>query len=81
MPRMDKIDKICEFFTVTRSTLMTDSSSSLEAATPPISDDEQRVLDMYRALDPDDRAEVRGFVKGLLAGDKYKDASIESKAI
>ena len=58
-----------------------DDSSSSELVIPQVSDDEQVFLDMYRALDPDDRAEVRGFIKGLLAGDKYKDVSTESKAI
>ena len=80
-PRMGAIQKIADYFGVTKGWIVDDDSSSLEAATPPISDDEQRILDMYRALDPDDRAEVRGFVKGLLAGDKYKDASIGSRAI
>lgn len=81
-PKQQSIERLSAALGVSICYLMgLDEPSSSEGAMPPLSDDEQRVLDMYRALDPDDRAEVRGFVKGLLAGDKYKDASIESKVI
>lgn len=82
MPRMDKIDAICSYFGVSRSHLMGSSEpSSSESSVSMLSGNEQQVLDMYRRLDADDRAEVRGFIKGLLSGDKYKEGSPELKAM
>lgn len=81
-PKQQAIEKLSVALGVSICYLMGLEEPSLSgAAASPVNDDEQVFLDMYRALDPDDRAEVRGFIKGLLAGDKYKDVSIESKAI
>lgn len=79
MPRMDKIDGICAFFDVNRSELMSEPSSL--ATNAKISEEEQLLLDAYRKLDRDDQIEVRGFLKGLLMADKYKEGSYEEKVI
>lgn len=77
MPRMDKIDKICAFFDVKRSQLM--SSSSIE--------DDLRVDDLfikkyghslfdtamrYAALDRDDQIRISERIDMMLEDPKYK---------
>lgn len=37
-----------------------------------LSDEDQELLNLYHALDIEDRAEIRGEMKGMLRADKYK---------
>ena len=48
--------------------------------TPQLRPDEQQLLDGYNQLDQEDRAEVRGIVKGMLINEKYTKSSREKKA-
>ena len=52
-----------------------------EASCPELTEKEQALVDMFRQLDPDDQAEVRGFIHGLLVSGKYKRGLLESKAM
>lgn len=78
MPRMDKIDKICQFLSIDRNQLLSDkitSNSQMEINSLPensLSLDEKKLVYNYRKLDNTDKAEIRGEIKGLLKSDKYK---------
>lgn len=78
MPRMDKIDKICQFLSIDRNQLLSDkitSNSQMEVNSLPensLSLDEKKLVCDYRKLDDTDKAEIRGEIKGLLKADKYK---------
>ena len=48
---------------------MIDMTSPLDAEFSP---DEYNLISLYRQLDRDDRAEIRGEIRGMLKGDKYK---------
>lgn len=39
--------------------------------------DQRELDDLYMQLDADDRAEVRGFIRGLLHADKYKKGAAQ----
>lgn len=47
-----------------------------EQSSPVLSDDESSLLLLFRRLDSLDRAQVVGYINGLLAGDKYKKPSL-----
>lgn len=77
MPRMDKIDLICEYFGIRRSQLMSkkeDSSSSAPIADP----NEDQLIAMYRELNSAGQKKLREYAEDLLGSDKYKKDSIES---
>ncbi|MBQ8666624.1 MAG: helix-turn-helix transcriptional regulator [Lachnospiraceae bacterium] len=78
-PRMDKVDKMCEIFGCKRSDLITDPAATSSPAAPANSlrRDEQDLLSYYNLLDAEDRAEVRGYAKGLVQSEKYRTDSVE----
>lgn len=67
MPRMDKIDKICNFFNVARSSLLDASPAPahLPPMPAPLSKAEQSLIEKYRALDDADRDLVDNIVDTL----------------
>ena len=78
MPRMDKIDKICQFLSIDRDQLLSNkitSNSQMQTNTlleDSLSLDEKELVSNYRKLDEQDKAEIHGEIKGLLKSDKYK---------
>ena len=74
-PRMDKIDKMCEIFGCKRS----DFVASVESSRISISPQESEILTLFRRLDETDRAVTKGFLKGLLEADKYKEKDTMKK--
>ena len=82
IPRMDKIDKICTYFGISRNELMgfCDPAASSPAADPaPLPSDEQQLLAGYRKLDQEDKKQIQRQVNLLLKDDKYReDASAAS---
>ena len=54
-PRMDKVDKMCEIFSCSRSDLINDNTN----ASFSLSDEEREVIESYRTADPGTRASVR----------------------
>ena len=42
-------------------------------------DPDLSVLHMYKQLDQEDKAEIRGEIKQMLKADKYKDTTVETK--
>ena len=46
-----------------------------------ISNDDRELLDLYHSLDIEDRAEVRGEIKGMLKAAKYKSKIKSDEAI
>lgn len=80
-PRMKQIDKMCSIFSCNRSDLIEDKPIIPPTPpTPQLRSDEQQLLDGYNQLDQEDRAEVRGIVKGMLINKKYTKSSREKKA-
>lgn len=80
MPRMDKIDTICEFFEVRRSVLMSEPSSSFSTQTDNFFIEKygQPVYDAamkYSALDREDQSRIEERMDTMLEADKYKKAS------
>lgn len=89
MPRMDKIDHICEFFNVKRSDLMKEDSpsSSSEADQADRLFIEKYSRDVYDAaikyskLDATDRVRATERIDMMLEDEKYKKESTSEKAI
>ncbi|NDO18450.1 helix-turn-helix transcriptional regulator [Lachnospiraceae bacterium MD329] len=76
--RRDKIEKLAQALQTTPAYLMgweesaKTSSYNLPDITPPSEvDPDQFVFDMYKKLDIEDKAEVRGTIKHMLKADKY----------
>jgi repressor LexA len=77
IPRMNKVDAMCEIFHCRRSDLMEEHSLS-----EPEPDITQLLIEhygpaaegmiMYSTLDTEDRAEIKGEMKQMLKSDKYK---------
>lgn len=58
LPRMNKIDKMCIFFSCSRSDLIDDPKDKIQDPGK-LSDEEKRVILLYRTADPSRRAIVR----------------------
>ena len=75
LPRMGKVQSLADYFGIKKSDLIEDKSISEQNITtlaPRLRPDEEQLLDGYNKLDQEDKAEVRGIVKGILRTDKYK---------
>lgn len=80
LPRMDKVDALAEYLGVRRSDLI-DEREAKEQDPPSrqLRDDETQLLSYYNLLDTEDKAEVRGYARGLMRSLKYtKDSSVET---
>lgn len=82
MPRMDKIDAICQFFDVKRSSLMEedDPSSSGESDQVDslfIDDKEQHLIDVYRSLNNAGKQKLSEYADDLSDNHKYLDQVFE----
>ena len=71
LPRMDKVDALAKYFGIMRSNLI---EEKIPDASLQLSDKETEILDLFRLLDPEDRAEVLGYIKGMLRAQKYRTA-------
>lgn len=79
-PRMDKVDAMCRIFNCKRSDLISEhTNDSLETDPAPVAlrEDEKQLLSMYNLLDAEDKAEVRGYTRGLMRSEKYTEDSVE----
>ncbi|MBQ9387923.1 MAG: helix-turn-helix transcriptional regulator [Lachnospiraceae bacterium] len=65
LPRMDKVDKMCDFFGITRAKLLHDYSESA----PTSSADIHRKIDL---LDEQDLDDLNDYINLKLSKDKYK---------
>jgi transcriptional regulator with XRE-family HTH domain len=84
MPRMDKIDKICEFFSVNRSELMTEKTSSsvkLDCDYCLIDENEIHLIDAYRSLNVAGKDRLCEYAEDLCGMDKYKKCDSDAVAI
>jgi len=72
LPRMDKVDALAKYFGIMRSNLIEDRVSDLSSE---LSDKEAELIDLFRLLDPEDRAEAFGYIKGMLRAQKYRTVS------
>lgn len=75
-PDFETEEKIADFFNVSLDNLR---GRDTEAA-PQLRSDEQQLLDGYNQLDQEDKAEVRGVVKGMLRNEKYIEQYREKNA-
>lgn len=86
--RRDKIEKLAKALQTTPAYLMgweesaKTSSYTLPEIKPPSEvDPDQFVLDMYKKLDVEDKAEIRGEMKQMLKGSKYKKKKSDINAV
>lgn len=77
-PDPSTLKEIADFFNVSLDYLLgraNSSSTELEKNSisnlPSVSDEEYSIILKYRVLDIEDRADVRGYINGRLADDKY----------
>ena len=75
-----KIEEFAQVLNTTPRCLMGWDDEDLFSA-PQLRPDEQQLLDGYNQLDQEDRAEVRGLVKGMLKNEKYSEKPREKKAL
>lgn len=70
----DKIEKIAIALDVTPAYLMGWENNTKETTNNSLENlpkDEKEVLSLYKELDIEDRAEIRGTIKGMLKAEKY----------
>ncbi len=75
LPRMNKIDRICDFFSINRSQLLDASEASGFEITPPLTEDEKHVIRRYRQLSPSRKADIKLMMDSFIA---QSDASSSS---
>ena len=85
-PRQDQISLIADPFNINPAWLMgydvsmfmePAATSSPAALADSLRKDEQDLLSYYNLLDAEDRAEVRGYAKGLVQSEKYRVDSVK----
>ena len=85
IPRMDKIQRLADFFKINKSDLIDDSSSSEDKIDSlfikKYGQDSFDLVAKYQILDQEDRIRINERVDMLLEDDKYKKGSSEEKAI
>ena len=82
MPRMDKIDLICEFFGVKRSQLMSlDAPSSSVSSGMVLDPDEQHLFDLYRGLNNLGRSRLIEYAEDIAGNAKYKKSDSAEMAV
>lgn len=68
LPRMDKVDKMCEIFSCKRSDLITDELKvPSEPAALVLSDIEKQIIETYRSCSPELKIALHGFL-GIKGG-------------
>lgn len=70
IPRMDKIQRLADYFHVEKSALIDPLDSSASHADI-LTASEQSLLKKYRKLDDDDKLQLDSFIGFLLSNDKY----------
>lgn len=80
-PRMDKVDKICAFFRISRSDLMTERDFDAQDSSTVLAPDETSLLDKYRQLNEEGRERLLNYADDLVASGRYiknnEDALVE----
>lgn len=84
--RRDKIEKLSQALQTTPAYLMgweesakTNSYNLPDIPSPTEVDPDMFILDMYKQLDTEDKAEIRGEIKHMLKADKYSDKEKDTK--
>lgn len=63
VPRMDKVDKMCEIFSCKRSDLITEAADiSAEPSALVLSEVEVRIIEAYRRMSPELKTALYGFM-------------------
>lgn len=75
-PRMDKIDKIAEFFDVDRSTLISANNNSKELE---LTQEEQKILEPYNKLSTAGKEKAVSYTQDLVDSGKYNKLTKESQ--
>lgn len=73
-PRMDKIDKIAEFFDVERSSLINNNNDNLSIDTSKnkqLTEDELKILDPYNQLNAEGKEKAVSYTWDLVDSNKY----------
>lgn len=69
IPRMDKVDRLCEYFGILRSDILEEKTSYL---TPHQVEREESLLRLFRSLDPAGQEKVLEYVDDLSRSGKYQ---------
>lgn len=75
-PRMDKIDKIAEFFDVDRSTLISANNNSKELE---LTQEEQKILEPYNKLSTAGKEKAVSYTQDLVDSGKYNKLTKEGQ--
>lgn len=88
-PGLDMLEAIADFFNVDLDYLLgksdipnralTNSYNLPDITSPSEVDPDMFILDMYKQLDTEDKAEIRGEMKQMLKADKYSDKEKDTK--
>ena len=77
IPRMDKIQKLADFFHVEKSSLI-DPPSPDRTSSMDLTASELSLLQSFRLLDDVDQAKASSYIDGLLSNDKYIKTVVEN---
>lgn len=69
IPRMDKVDRLCEYFGILRSDILEEKTSYL---TPHQVEREESLLRLFRSLDPAGQEKVLEYIDDLSRSGKYQ---------
>ena len=82
-PGIEMIENIADFFNVDVDYLFgkSDIPNRALATSATEIDPDQQILDMYKQLDTEDKAEIRGEMKQMLKADKYNNTIAAQKKV
>lgn len=70
-PDASTLKILADFFCVSADYLLATNYSTSVSKGGSLSNDQQGILDLYDKLDTEDKAEIRGEIKGMLRHEKY----------
>ena len=76
-PNSEVLISIADYFNVTTDYLLGHNVSGVILDNASFTGDEQQIVSLYKELDIEDRAEIRGTIKGMLKNEKY--TSVQSR--
>lgn len=79
LPRMGKVQLLADYFHVSKSALIDESSSASSRLSRTLSPDEAGLLDNYQLLNAAGKDKAREYVSDLTGNDKYTEKGIVSE--
>lgn len=79
IPRMEKIDLLCNYFNVRRSDIMEEHPNKHDKSIQALSPEELSTITMFRLLNSDGKRKVIEYLSDLMESPKYtKDTSLKN---